>query len=263
MPNAHDVLFRTLADPTRRAIFERLCRDGEQTVGALTARAGVSQPAVSKHLGVLKQAGLVRDRHEGRQTHYSAQLGALAPLIDWTSQMAGFWQSRFDTSKISSKGWTNERYHATETLSVVVDREIPFPPEKIWRALTQPHLIEEWLMKNDFKPVVDHRFNLRARLGRRRLPGPGNRAEQDAVLHVGRLWPRERRHLDSYPDEHRDPPAHGAVGLPAGSAAGLPGRQGRVAAVLCKAGAGAGAAGVIAGTIQGRHRRSGAWPFEA
>jgi DNA-binding transcriptional ArsR family regulator len=95
MPNAHDVLFRTLADPTRRAIFERLCRKGEQTVGALTARAGVSQPAVSKHLGVLKRAGLVRDRHEGRQTHYSAQLGALAPLIDWTSQMA-FWQSRFD-----------------------------------------------------------------------------------------------------------------------------------------------------------------------
>jgi DNA-binding transcriptional ArsR family regulator len=96
MPNTHDVLFRTLADPTRRAIFERLCCEGEQTVGALTARAGVSQPAVSKHLGVLKQAGLVRDRHEGRQTHYSAQLGALAPLIDWTSQMAGFWQGRFD-----------------------------------------------------------------------------------------------------------------------------------------------------------------------
>ena len=50
---------------------------------------------------------------------------------------------------------------ATETLSVIVEREIPFPPEKIWRALTQPHLIEEWLMKNDFKPVVGHRFNLR------------------------------------------------------------------------------------------------------
>jgi len=96
MPTAHDVLFRTLADPTRRAIFERLCRKGEQTVGALTAQSGVSQPAVSKHLGVLKQAGLVRDRHQGRQTHYSAQLGALAPLIDWTSQMAGFWQGRFD-----------------------------------------------------------------------------------------------------------------------------------------------------------------------
>ena len=96
MPKTHDVLFRTLADPTRRALFERLCHDGEQTVSALTARAGVSQPAVSKHLGVLRDAGLVRDRPDGRQTHYSAQLSALAPLIDWTSQMTGFWQSRFD-----------------------------------------------------------------------------------------------------------------------------------------------------------------------
>src|SRR3954469_10995468 len=96
MRNAHDVVFRTLADPTRRALFERLCREGEKTVGALTARAGVSQPVVSKHLGVLKQAGLGGDRHEGRHTHYAAQLGALAPLIDWTSRMAGFWQSRFD-----------------------------------------------------------------------------------------------------------------------------------------------------------------------
>jgi len=93
---AQDVLFRTLADPTRRGIFERLCREGEQTVGALTAQAGVSQPAVSKHLAILKQAGLVRDRHEGRQTHYSAQLGALAALIDWAGDMTGFWQNRFD-----------------------------------------------------------------------------------------------------------------------------------------------------------------------
>lgn len=96
MSRAHDALFRTLADPTRRTIFERLCRDGEQTVGALTAWAKVSQPAVSKHLAALKQAGLVLDRHEGRERHYSAQLSALAPLIDWTSQMTGFWQRRFD-----------------------------------------------------------------------------------------------------------------------------------------------------------------------
>ena len=75
-----DLLFRTLADPTRRAIFERLCSDGEQTVGALTAQAGISQPAVSKHLSLLKQAGLVGDRHQGRQTHYSARPDALAPV---------------------------------------------------------------------------------------------------------------------------------------------------------------------------------------
>jgi uncharacterized protein YndB with AHSA1/START domain len=53
----------------------------------------------------------------------------------------------------------------TGALSVVVEREVPFPPEKIWRALTQPHLIEEWLMKNDFKPVVNQRFTFRADWG--------------------------------------------------------------------------------------------------
>lgn len=53
----------------------------------------------------------------------------------------------------------------TDTRSVVVERELPYPPEKIWRALTQPHLIEEWLMKNDFRPVVNHRFNLSADWG--------------------------------------------------------------------------------------------------
>lgn len=91
-----DALFRSLADPTRRAIFERLCREGEQTVGALTAQAGVSQPAVSKHLAVLKQAGLVRDRQAGRQTHYAAQPEALSSLVDWTTQMTSFWNQRFD-----------------------------------------------------------------------------------------------------------------------------------------------------------------------
>ena len=96
MHDARDLLFRTLADPTRRGIFERLCLQGEQTVGALTAQAGVSQPAVSKHLGVLKQAGLVLGRPQGREIRYRAQVGALAPLLDWTSRMGGFWESRFD-----------------------------------------------------------------------------------------------------------------------------------------------------------------------
>ncbi|MBV8199513.1 MAG: winged helix-turn-helix transcriptional regulator [Acidobacteria bacterium] len=91
-----DALFRSLADPTRRAIFERLCTEGDQTVGALTDRAGVSQPAVSKHLGVLEQAGLVRGQRAGRQTRYSARPAALAPLADWTRRMTAFWEGRFD-----------------------------------------------------------------------------------------------------------------------------------------------------------------------
>ena len=96
MPHTQDALFRTLADPTRRALFESLCRDGEQTVGALTAGAGVSQPAVSKHLGVLKAAGLVEGRAAGRETHYSALPAALSPLTDWTGRMTGFWEGRMD-----------------------------------------------------------------------------------------------------------------------------------------------------------------------
>jgi DNA-binding transcriptional ArsR family regulator len=91
-----DNVFRALADPTRRGIFERLARDGEQTVHALTGRAGVSQPAVSKHLTVLKRAKLVRHRREGRETHYSAQPQALAPLVDWMSVYGAFWRDRFD-----------------------------------------------------------------------------------------------------------------------------------------------------------------------
>jgi DNA-binding transcriptional ArsR family regulator len=89
-------IFSAFADPTRRAIFERLCRKGEQTVWMLTEKSGVSQPAVSKHLRILKHAGLVNDRQDGRQTHYSAQPAALAPLTDWASQMTSFWQQKLD-----------------------------------------------------------------------------------------------------------------------------------------------------------------------
>jgi DNA-binding transcriptional ArsR family regulator len=99
MRTAADTLFKTLADPTRRAIFERLCRNGEQTVWMLTDNAGVSQPAVSKHLGVLKLAGLVRERREGRETHYRAQPQGLKPLIDWMSLYGAFWRDRFDRLK--------------------------------------------------------------------------------------------------------------------------------------------------------------------
>lgn len=96
MSAAPDDLFRALSDPTRRAIYERLMRHGEQTVRALTDFAGVSQPAVSKHLALLKVAGLVHDRPAGRQVHYRADPGGLAPLADWMSQYSAFWQGKFD-----------------------------------------------------------------------------------------------------------------------------------------------------------------------
>lgn len=95
MANANSV-FRALADPTRRAIFEELSRQGEQTVHALTRYAGVSQPAVSKHLTVLKRAKLVGHRRAGRETHYRAEPEALGPVVEWLKIYGAFWRERFD-----------------------------------------------------------------------------------------------------------------------------------------------------------------------
>jgi DNA-binding transcriptional ArsR family regulator len=94
--NSAGSVFKALADPTRRAIFERLTRHGEQTVHALTESAGVSQPMVSKHLSALKRARLVHNRRKGRETHYHARPEALAPLVDWLGHYGAFWQNKFD-----------------------------------------------------------------------------------------------------------------------------------------------------------------------
>ena len=96
MRNATDNLFKALADPTRRALLERLTRDGDLTVHALTERAGVSQPMVSKHLSALKRAKLVRHRRDGRETHYSARPEALAPLVDWIGHYGAFWKNKIE-----------------------------------------------------------------------------------------------------------------------------------------------------------------------
>jgi DNA-binding transcriptional ArsR family regulator len=89
-------LFRALADPTRRAVFERLAGEGELSVGDLTAGSGVSQPAVSQHLAALRQAGLVTERREGRYVRYAAAPEGLKPIMDWMAIYAVFWRDRFD-----------------------------------------------------------------------------------------------------------------------------------------------------------------------
>lgn len=91
-----DSLFKALSDPTRRAIFDRLCREGQLSVHDLTKGAGVSQPAVSKHLAQLRAAGLVQGRAAGRETFYRAEPLALAPLAEWLTDSAAFWGGRLD-----------------------------------------------------------------------------------------------------------------------------------------------------------------------
>ena len=94
-----NVVMRTLADPTRRAVFERVVRSDEITVVELTRGSGVTQGAISQHLKSLKQAGLVAERAQGRNVYYRAQPEGLAPLVDWMSHYGVFWRERFANLK--------------------------------------------------------------------------------------------------------------------------------------------------------------------
>lgn len=86
---------RTLADPTRRVVYERIIEAGEVSVAQLTQGSGVTQSAISQHLRTLKQAGLVADRAQGRQVFYRPEPEGLAPLVDWMSHYGVFWRDRF------------------------------------------------------------------------------------------------------------------------------------------------------------------------
>ena len=90
-----DSVMRTLADPTRRAVFERIVKSEEISVVELTEGSGVTQSAVSQHLRSLKRAGLIADRAQGRNVFYRAESKGLAPLVDWMCHYGVFWRERF------------------------------------------------------------------------------------------------------------------------------------------------------------------------
>ncbi|MGD0678545.1 MAG: metalloregulator ArsR/SmtB family transcription factor [Polyangiaceae bacterium] len=94
MPS-EDRIFRALADPSRRAIFERLTR-GEAAVRDLTPLFKISQPAVSQHLAILKGAGLISERRDGRLVYYRVEPKGLRPLVDWIAQYQTFWVDRVE-----------------------------------------------------------------------------------------------------------------------------------------------------------------------
>ncbi|KWV46510.1 ArsR family transcriptional regulator [Bradyrhizobium macuxiense] len=89
-------VLKTLADPTRRAVFERILQEGEVAATGLVRGSKVSQPAVSQHLRALRDAGLVAERREGRHIHYRVAPKGLSPLIDWLGHYQTFWQERFE-----------------------------------------------------------------------------------------------------------------------------------------------------------------------
>lgn len=98
---------KALGDGTRLAIFERLCQ-AEYTVGELTAQCGVSQPAVSQHLGVLKRCGLAQERRVGRFAHYRGRPEGLKPLVDWLRHYQQFWPEKLDRLNAMLKEMADE-----------------------------------------------------------------------------------------------------------------------------------------------------------
>jgi DNA-binding transcriptional ArsR family regulator len=94
-PTDIGAVMRTLADPTRRAVFERIVGAQEITVGELTRGSGVTQGAISQHLKSLKSAGLIAERPQGRHVYYRVEPHGLAPLADWMDHYAVFWRDRF------------------------------------------------------------------------------------------------------------------------------------------------------------------------
>src|SRR5688500_1876095 len=89
-----DPILRALADPTRRAVLERIAASSEITVSDLTRGSGVSQGAISQHLKHLRSAGLVQERSQGRNVYYRARPGGLSPLFDWMTLYEVFWRER-------------------------------------------------------------------------------------------------------------------------------------------------------------------------
>src|ERR1700745_4129380 len=111
---------RALADPTRRAVFERIVNSDEITVAELTRGSGVTQGAISQHLKSLKLAGLVAERPQGRNVYYRAEPEGLAPLVDWMSHYGVFWRERFANLRTVLKEidcWTMSRRTATRKIS--------------------------------------------------------------------------------------------------------------------------------------------------
>jgi DNA-binding transcriptional ArsR family regulator len=89
-------VMKSLADPTRRAVFERIAREGEVKATGLVRGTKVSQPAVSQHLRALREAGLVAERRDGRHVLYRVTPNGLAPLVDWLGHYQAFWRERFE-----------------------------------------------------------------------------------------------------------------------------------------------------------------------
>ncbi len=211
MRSAPDTIFRTLADPTRRAIFERLASDGEQTVRALTSQSGVSQPAVSKHPR-LKLAGLVRDRTRAADPYSEPQASA---LIDWIASTALLARPvRRPRRPAEQDGSMTELTAARRAYPCRRTGDAASAGEDLARAHARPAdrgMADEERFPAGGRPQVQFPRSADPRLERSdRLRGAGNRPARAPGLQLERIgrsgagWPEDHRHLDAHAERRTE-----------------------------------------------------------
>lgn len=155
-------VFDAIADPTRRSLIRLLAAADEVALHDLTAEFRIGRTAVSKHLAILKEAGLILDRKVGRETRFRLNASPLVEVQDWVSGYSQFW--RANLLRLSEQlGGINM------SLNLTMDFEYATSAEKLWSALTDSSKLAQWVtniqtgqaMENDFEPVVGRRFQFR------------------------------------------------------------------------------------------------------
>jgi uncharacterized protein YndB with AHSA1/START domain/DNA-binding transcriptional ArsR family regulator len=148
-------VYDAVADPTRRKLIRLLADAEELPLHELTVQFQMGRTAVSKHLAILKDAGLVTDRKVGRETRYRLNAAPLREIQDWVSYYRKFW--------IEKIGLLNHLLQEEQKMTPDVSLDFQFTSsiEKVWSALTDSNTLAKWIMENDFKPVVGHKFQFR------------------------------------------------------------------------------------------------------
>lgn len=148
-------IYVAIADPTRRKLLRLLADVEELPLNGMTVHFEMGRTAVSKHLAILKEADLVISRKVGRETRYRLNAAPLKEIEDWVSFYKRFWSERMLL--------LNQILEEEQKMTLTVSQDFSFksPIEKVWLALTDANTLAKWVMANDIKPVVGHKFQFR------------------------------------------------------------------------------------------------------
>lgn len=154
-PNREPDVFGAISHPARRRMLDLLA-EADRSVNAIAGHFRMSRPAVSQHLRVLLQAGLVSEKRYGRERRYRFVPDRLGPVREWIAHYERFWDDRLQRLQ---KQLTDNEPDMTKSLQ----REVLFPQprERVWRAITDSTMLAEWMFPNDFEPRVGHQFTFR------------------------------------------------------------------------------------------------------